>query len=112
MGCFDNILYNGDWYQTKDTPSQFQDNYEIRDGTLWYEDYDTEDQSDPEAKGIERLRGIWTKVNLRWRPCPEFTGEIVFYMDSECYSAYFVNGVMKHIEDLSPGEGKSYGKIV
>lgn len=40
-------------YQTKDTPAQWLDYYEIReDGTLWHEAYDTEDQSP---------QGLWLK---------------------------------------------------
>ena len=42
-------------FQTKDTPAQYLDLYEIReDGTLWHEDYDIEDQSDPDAEGFAR----------------------------------------------------------
>jgi hypothetical protein len=45
-------------YQTKDTPAQFLDNYEIRaDGSLWHLDYDIEDRSDPNAEGLARLVG-------------------------------------------------------
>jgi len=65
MGTFDYVhcIYplpvegaNERTYQTKDTPSQFCDSYEIReDGTLWYR---KEDQD--------------------WQPEP-FTGDIYFY---------------------------------
>lgn len=56
MGMFDDIKCkyplplngaNDLVYQTKDTPAQFLDKYEIReDGTLWHENYDIEDQSE------------------------------------------------------------------
>ena len=88
MGMFDEIrcLYplplegaNARTYQTKDTPAQFTDLYEIReDGTLWHEAYDLEDQSDPNATGIERIFGMCARVNERWEPV-DFTGEIRFY---------------------------------
>ena len=40
MGMFDYITYKGNKYQTRDTPSQTLDNYEIReDGTLWHNTY-------------------------------------------------------------------------
>jgi hypothetical protein len=66
-------------YQTKDTPAQFTDLYEIReDGTLWHENYDLEDQSDPTKTGIERIFGMCARVNERWEPV-DFTGEIRFY---------------------------------
>lgn len=67
-------------YQTKDTPNQFLDEYEIRkNGTLWVQQYDTEDHSDPNAEGIMRMVGCMTRVNLRWARVRDFTGEIRFY---------------------------------
>ena len=54
-------------------------NYHIRaDGTLWVEDYDTEDHSDPSAEGIARMFGMLAQVNHRWRFVDDFTGEIEF----------------------------------
>ena len=114
MGMFDEIrcLYplplegaNARAYQTKDTPAQFTDLYEIReDGTLWHEAYDIEDQSNPNATGIERIFGMCARVNERWEPV-DFTGEIRFYdfrksdpLDSTQdegwieWSAYFTKG--------------------
>jgi hypothetical protein len=92
-------------YQTKDTPAQFLDNYEIRaDGSLWHLDYDIEDRSDPSAEGLARLVGRLSRVNERWEPVP-FTGEIRFY----CYvcenqrtefSAYFVNGMLNFLTPI------------
>jgi hypothetical protein len=65
-------------YQTKDLDCQM-DQYEIReDGTLWREDYDVEDQSDPNATGIMRLSGMMTRVNPRWVPV-DYLGRIWFY---------------------------------
>lgn len=67
-------------YQTKDTPTQCLDLYEIReDGSLWMEDYDVEDHSDPDATGFLRMCGCMTRVNKRWVAVERFTGEIVFY---------------------------------
>ena len=54
-------------YQTKDTPAQFLDHYEIRaDGSLWHMDYGIEDQSDPNAHGFDRIVGTMSRVNTRW----------------------------------------------
>ena len=87
-------------YQTKDTPAQWLDQYEIRaDGTLWHQAYDTEDRSDPNAEGFMRLFGCATRVNERWEPVA-LTGEIVFYADDYEFSAYFVGGTLKHLETL------------
>ena len=87
-------------YQTKDTPAQWLDRYEIRaDGTLWHQDYDTEDRSDPNAEGFARLFGCATRVNERWERVA-LTGEIVFYSGDFEFSAYFVRGELKHLEML------------
>ncbi len=103
MGMFDDITCkyplpvagaNALDYQTKDTPSQFCDAYEIReDGTLWYQVYDTEDQSEAakwkaenpdkelpeELKGWKEFIGSGARINKRWEPVADFTGEIRFY---------------------------------
>lgn len=82
-------------YQTKDTPAQFCDDYEVRtDGTLWHKAYDTEDQSElakwhqehpgqePPWSSLSSLRamcGCMTRVNPRWEQVVDFRGEIRFY---------------------------------
>lgn len=129
MGMFDDIRckyplplpqYQENEFQTKDTPSQWMDLYEIReDGTLWREDYDTEDQSERgkwerENPGLELPPSIknnptaWcgcaARVNKRWAPVADFVGEIAFY---NCigpkregwveFSAYFVGGKLNQL---------------
>lgn len=109
MGMFDNITCDyktepptkGIHFQTKDTPAQYLDKYEIReDGTLWHEDYDIEDRSNPNAKGLLRFCGLQSKVNKRWEQI-FLTGEIQFYNygddDELDYSAYFVKGKLKEL---------------
>lgn len=65
-------------YQTKDLEC-FMDHYEIReDGTLWHEEYDIEDRSDPAEEGLMGLVGAMTRVNKRWKQV-SLTGEVVFY---------------------------------
>lgn len=103
-------------YQTKDTPAQFCDQYEIReDGTLWHEDYDTEDRSDrgkwmtdnpgKEPPEIFDTIGSWcgcmTRVNRRWVQVA-FRGELQFYTNLGKtgwieWSAYFVDGKLNQI---------------
>ena len=87
MGMFDDItvkvpLPGGSTttnFQTKSLV-QMLDDYEIReDGTLWHEEYDIEDHSDPTKEGIMRLAGIATRVNKRWVQVTDFTGEITFH---------------------------------
>lgn len=109
MGMFDYLRchYPLPWegataleYQTKDTPAQYLDQYEIRaDGTLWHKDYDIEDHSDPNAEGLRRIFGMMTRVNERWEP-EALTGEIVFYAGDFEFSAYFVGGKLRHLEPL------------
>lgn len=59
-------------FQSKDTPVQYLDKYEIReDGTLWHEDYDVRwEESD------DSPLGFWMhKDNKRWVQVP-FVGEL------------------------------------
>ena len=101
-------------YQTKDTPAQYLDKYEIReDGTLWHEVYDTEDHSNAAQwlsknpgkelpKELDNLSdhfiGCMARINKRWE-IVNFTGEIRFYtaLTEEHkgwieWSAYFEDG--------------------
>lgn len=111
MGLFDYItcLYplpiKGKFnFQTKSTPAQFMDKYEIReDGTLWHENYDIEDHSDPNAQGFKKFIGCMTKVNRKWEQ-ENFTGEIQFddVVDNKwiVFSSYFVKGQLKELHLL------------
>lgn len=129
MGMFDQIVCkyllpaSFSWankltYQTKDTPSQFMDDYEIReDGTLWVEDFRIEDRSaatkwlvenpdktdddlPEELGGWKGMIGVMTRVPLGWKRVENFvTGEIRFYntLGSDHsgwieWSAYFEEG--------------------
>lgn len=97
-------------YQTKDTPAQFMELYEIReDGSLWHEAYDMEDRSDPQAApgSLHAFMGCMTPVRQRWEPMSDFTGEVRFYTsrnDDEWieFSAYFVQGHLRQLETISP----------
>lgn len=115
MGVFDYVkcdyplpegLSSDGYFQTKCTPAQALDLYEIRsDGTLWQEDYDVEDRSDPNAKGIAALVGCMTRVNKRWSPVA-YTGEIRFYdfhdeRDWIEFSSYFIEGRLQSVTLLS-----------
>lgn len=108
MGMFDNIRcyyklpvrsvqYHE--FQTKDTPRQFCDNYEIHvDGTLWQEDYT-----------IKPTEGTgWKQINKHWVFC-DFTGEIRFYdiVSKRInpggwieFSAYFKNGKLRELNQI------------
>lgn len=85
-----------DGWQTKDTPAQFCDEYEIReDGTLWHHAYDIEDA--PEGSFG------FNCTNRRWELCPH-SGPLQFYDFKKNekgwveYCAVFKDGQMKHLE--------------
>jgi len=89
MGMYDQVKCFADlpllgansWtYQSKDTPSQFLDDFKIcEDGKLWMEEYDTEDRSDPNAEGILRLAGSMAKIHKGWKWLKNFSGQLSFY---------------------------------
>lgn len=94
-------------YQTKDLIC-FMDHYEIReDGTLWHEEYDVEDKSDPNAVGIKRWSGCMSRVNASWVPS-DYTGEVRFYSAWDDnwleWSAYFNDGMLQQV-NLIKNEG-------
>jgi hypothetical protein len=103
MGMFDFVHFEGNQYQTKDTPCQLMDNYEIRDdGTLWHEEYDTEWIDVPD---LNLFGGRLDQSNLRWTRCNAFDGVIRFSREDEArggwknnawieYEALFMDGCM------------------
>jgi hypothetical protein len=108
MGMFDYVrckypLPDGaptDGYQSKDTPAQYLEHYEIReDGSLWGEEYDIEDRSDPTKTGLAR-GGRMTRVNRRAVPC-DYSGQIHFYHDEWDFLASFVRGRMQALRNTT-----------
>lgn len=101
MGMFDYIHYKGQQYQTKDTPSQLLDNYELRDdGTLWYEEYEAEWD-----ENASRFGGHLIRHNVRWEHCNEFTGILKFYRsvgkdEWEEFEATFSDGKLINILEI------------
>jgi hypothetical protein len=106
MGMFDYLNFRGNDYQSKDTPNQWMANYEIReDGTLWVEESDGEWIKDENSL----LGGYIKESNHRWVQVEKYTGEIRFYrhLDKEYkvweeFSAYFVQGQLKHLVPIDP----------
>lgn len=91
-------------FQTKDTPSQCLDMYVIdRDGFLYRECYDIVDSSckNVEPITLSSIRGMLSRKNKRLEKQESFTGEICFYWNDYEFSAYFVRGALKHIENLT-----------
>lgn len=103
MGMLDYIHYKGKEYQSRTTPAQLCDEYEIKsDNTLWYEDYELEVIDDGQSIFGPR----WEKKNKRWVFCEDFTGEIRFYraIDADKWeelTAYFINGKTESVNELN-----------
>jgi hypothetical protein len=102
MGMFDFVHFEGNQYQTKDTPCQLMDNYEIRDdGTLWHEEYECDWVEEADRFG----GGYLKQYNHHWACCDEFDGVIRFYYyrseeDQEEYEALFMDGQMLKIKTI------------
>ncbi len=77
MGMFDHIEFQGNQYQTKDTPLQLCEYYRIDDlGRLWEQQYDAE-----WVAGEGLLGGHIQQSNQRWVECQDFTGLVRFYRE-------------------------------
>lgn len=105
-------------FQTKSFDNNL-DTFHLReDGSLWEQEYDIEDRSDPNAEGLDRLMGSMTRTQLRWRHMIEFTGEIEFHCGYGPktkngwhdgfirFQAQFIDGQLTSVailsEDISP----------
>jgi hypothetical protein len=101
MGMFDTIQYQGEEYQTKDTPAQLLDNYKIEqnpaDGSwyLWHEEYDAEWD---EHEGL--FGGSIKQSNHRWVACADFDGNLRFYNNDREYRSLFMDGRMIKIKEV------------
>ena len=100
MGMFDHIRFEGHEYQTKDTPNQLLDYYEIKNSFLYEEQYESRWIDDENVL----FKGYLEKFNENWVKNETFTGEIRFYrhLDKEYkiweeFSAYFVKGKMEKL---------------
>jgi len=102
MGMFDYINYGGKEYQTKDTPAQMLENYEIRGNELWYKDTQYEWTEDDSIFG-----GYLQEVSHKWKFMSDFDGVVKFYKyerdtegkyycEEEC-KAVFADGIMVKI---------------
>ena len=98
---FDCLTYKGHQYQTKDTPSQVLDHYEIRDdGTLWYQEYDARWEENSES-----LFGGYLKIeNERWVFCYDFDGLIVFYREDRENGGYKSDNWIEHSAVFNSGK--------
>lgn len=101
----DDPSHNALRYQTKSTPAQALDEYEIReDGSLWYQEYDARWIEEPASL----LGGYVEHYNQRWVKT-YLTKEIRFYANAKDskqdtdwveYSAYFRNGELQQMNRI------------
>lgn len=102
---FDYLRYEGKQYQTKDTPQQCIDTYEIRGDELWWRKV--------EYEWVEKKDWIFSghlnEVSHEWLFCDRFDGVIDFYREDKDnggweknawieYHALFNNGKMIKLE--------------
>jgi hypothetical protein len=84
MGMFDWVEFEGQQYQTKDTPRQLCDNYRIDElGRLWEQQYDAE-----WVVGEGLFGGHLHQSNQRWVECQDFTGPMRFYREDQERGGY------------------------
>lgn len=86
MGMFDYINYNGHEYQTKDTPVQAMETYEIRGDELWFNKVEREWVKNEESF----FGGYLEPISSEWEFCKKFDGLIRFYRED------LDNGGYKH----------------
>ena len=106
MGMFDYIKYGDKKYQTKDTPAQMLEEYEIRADELWHRD--TQYEWTEEEDSI--FGGYLKEIGHEWKFLSDFDGVVRFYRherDSDgkyyCeaeYKAVFADGKMVKIAEV------------
>jgi hypothetical protein len=84
MGMFDTIRYKNQEYQTKDTPEQGMEMYEIRGDELWYKEVEREWVKDDDAI----FGGYLQEISHEWKFCSDFDGLIRFYREDKESGGY------------------------
>jgi hypothetical protein len=106
MGMFDYVNYHGNEYQTKDTPEQGMETYEIRGDELWYKEVKREWVEDVGAF----FGGYLQEISHEWKFLNKFDGLIRIYRDIdkdeegyfiwEEYKILFMDGKIIKIEEV------------
>jgi hypothetical protein len=87
MGMFDYINYGGNEYQTKDTPAQALDTYEIRNNELWHKKVELRWNKDDD----HMFGGHFEEISHEWVFCKDFDGVIRFYREDKENGGYKKN---------------------
>jgi hypothetical protein len=106
MGMFDELLWKNNLYQTKDTPEQGMELYEIRGDELWFKMVKREWVDDDSYL----FKGYLREISHEWKFCDKFDGLIRFYRDIgkdendhyiwEEYKALFMDGKIIKLEEI------------
>ena len=100
MGMFDWVEFEGQRYQTKDTPRQLCDNYLIDDqGRLWEEQYDAEWQEDADSM----FGGYLRQFNQHWTECKDFSGSVRFYREDKERGGHAENAWIEWLAEFDQG---------
>jgi len=93
MGMFDWVEFEGNKYQSKDTPRQMLDQYKIDElGRLWVEEYDAEWIND-----ASHLFGMYLDTkNHHWKWCDDFSGSLRFYRENQEQGGYSANAWIEY----------------
>ena len=114
MGMFDNVkcLYPTPWpksaeleWQTKDTPAQYLDDYEVRmDGTLWHKEYESRIEADPKAP-----LGVWLHRESEHWVQENMTGQLEIYAGDYTIMFWLRDGKVKdavfYVANQEEGKG-------
>jgi hypothetical protein len=92
MGMFDELWYEREMYQTKDTPQQSLDTYEIRGDELWWKKTEYEWAEDKESM----FGGYMREVSHEWKFCKDFDGLIRFYREDKDNGGYKNNAWIEY----------------
>jgi hypothetical protein len=100
MGMFDWVEFEGNQYQSKDTPRQLCDNYKIDGlGQLWVEEYDAEWISD----STSLFGGHINQSNQHWAECRGFSGPLRFYREDKESGGYQANAWIEYLAEFKNG---------
>lgn len=100
MSMYDTILFQGKEYQTRSTPIQFMNTYEIRDQQLWWR------KTEYEWVGNEDhwLGGYLEEISYEWVFCDTFDGVIDFYREDVENGGYKNNAWIEYHSLFNNGE--------
>lgn len=84
MGMFDYVNYGGHEYQSKDTPMQGMERYEIRGDQLWMKKVEREWVDDTGSI----FGGYFQEISHQWIFCEDFDGAITIHREDKENGGY------------------------